>query len=542
MSAASLMRGIIPQTTTKQHHQPFHAVNPLDLSVSGPDPKIFNMAPVPLEQHVNYQSVALVAGHVIAAVFLTVGVGRSLYRSKCALGPSQDTRERRHSRATLIPVFAILALLSLGSASYAALQHAVLSYKVWAGERDIAVPLRIYGDKGIFRFGENATDVYPGLWMSDTSVQLDSFEILAERARRFWWGQQIEMGLIPWNLFLSVEGRRRNMPNLWAYSLLGQLVSLSFGQNLFFIALLLTPSPLPPRVGRFFTPKPSTWTPSTFISASCLGLAYAALWNARQAVNDPNAATAVLLSIALTVLPLVLPYLLPTSCGRTLTSHRETHQAYATLFKLASLGSFVLHVKASYEGLLHSAPSAYYHRHSKYLPFDVEKRSAWERTTSAFGRILSATSDHPVVSGAGFDVLLSGTSLGLWAAVRATDVADILAASIPWYTHAQHERDLEHRDADKSPRAVATKTHHDEPAPSPRRRGRPRKVKRESDSVSDASYEPTPSEAAALVVGDEVAEAGELDWESSAVAWGLTALGGLGAGSAGVLGSECVAR
>jgi hypothetical protein len=85
---------------------------------------------------------ALVAGHVIAAVILTVGVGRSLYRSKRALGPAQDTRERRHQRATLIPVFAILALLSLGSASYASLQHAVVSYKVWAGERDIAVPLR----------------------------------------------------------------------------------------------------------------------------------------------------------------------------------------------------------------------------------------------------------------------------------------------------------------------------------------------------------------------------------------------------------------
>lgn len=46
-------------------------------------------------------------------------------------------------------------------------------------------------------------------------------------------------------MLLAIEGRRRNIPLLWCYQLLGQLVSLSFAQNLFFIALLLTPAPLP---------------------------------------------------------------------------------------------------------------------------------------------------------------------------------------------------------------------------------------------------------------------------------------------------------
>lgn len=98
-------------------------------------------------------------------------------------------------------------------------------------------------------YNENATRVHLPLWITDTPFYLDAFEVLAEKARRFWWGQQLDLSLVPWNLFLAIEGRRRNMPLLWCYALLAQLVSLSFAQNLFFVALLLTPSPLPERAG-----------------------------------------------------------------------------------------------------------------------------------------------------------------------------------------------------------------------------------------------------------------------------------------------------
>ena len=97
----------------------------------------------------------------------------------------------------------------------------------------------------MFPPGGNATPTYLLQWLSDTPVHLDAIEILAEKARRFWWGQQFDLGLISWTMLLAIEGRRRNIPLLWSYQLLGQLVSLSFAQNLFFVALLLTPAPLP---------------------------------------------------------------------------------------------------------------------------------------------------------------------------------------------------------------------------------------------------------------------------------------------------------
>jgi hypothetical protein len=90
-------------------------------------------------------------------------------------------------------------------------------------------------------------------WLSDTPVYLDALEIVAEKSRRFWWGQQLDLATASWTALLAIEGRRRRIPHLWAYSLLPHLVSLSFAQNLFYVALLQAPSPIPTQETRFVT-------------------------------------------------------------------------------------------------------------------------------------------------------------------------------------------------------------------------------------------------------------------------------------------------
>jgi len=81
-------------------------------------------------------------------------------------------------------------------------------------------------------------------WLTDTPIYYDAAEIVAEKARRFWWGNQAALATVPWSMLLAIEGRRRKIPFLWAYMLLAHLVNLSFAQNLFYLALLLAPSPL----------------------------------------------------------------------------------------------------------------------------------------------------------------------------------------------------------------------------------------------------------------------------------------------------------
>ena len=267
-------------------------------------------------------------------------------------------------------------------------------------------------------------------------------------------------------------------------------------------------------------------------------------------VNTPSLSTAILTVRALTLAPLVLPYIVPQGFGTVHTHPHEAYSQYSSLFKFISLASLVLHGKATLLGLAHAAPDAYFHRHSIFFPFDTERRSAWERTTGGFGRILGAMADHPVVARVGWDVLLSALSMGMWSAARSQDASAILACSVPLMSLPEHG-DLDgngEASKAKSPKRIKARAStgssggDEHESGSARRRGRPRKSTSGDDDGDDAAYEPTASELAGIVEGDALPGAGEIGWESTALVWGLTTLGGLGVGSAGVFGAECVAR
>jgi hypothetical protein len=109
-------------------------------------------------------------------------------------------------------------------------------------------------------------------WLNDTPLYRDALEIVAEQTQHFWWGQQVNLGLVSWSVYLAVEGRRRNISNLWTFLALAQLVNLSYAQNLFFVAVLLTPVPLPENVReitRDSVPATSSRLADVFLSHLC---------------------------------------------------------------------------------------------------------------------------------------------------------------------------------------------------------------------------------------------------------------------------------
>lgn len=201
--------------------------------------------------------------HILTVVYLTYTTGLGLYRSYKNLSPSQDVRLRAERRRKVVPVFAGLALVGLAIASYSSFSYAALSYRVWADQRGIRVPDRLVAWFSLYNFGRllhvasffggsvnttgstNATQLHISRWLTDVPIYADAYEIVVEKARRYWWGQQIDLSLVAWSMLLAIEGRRRRIPFLWAYLSLAHLVSLSYAQNLFYVALLLTPSPLP---------------------------------------------------------------------------------------------------------------------------------------------------------------------------------------------------------------------------------------------------------------------------------------------------------
>ncbi|PKS12693.1 hypothetical protein jhhlp_000901 [Lomentospora prolificans] len=551
------------------------------------------MTPAPLMLLGSHVPVAIFAAHVLLATYLTFAVSRGLYRSYLELPPSQATRSRQSKRQKLVPVFAALALVSFAHATYTGVTYAVLSYRVWAAGRGIALPVRLWGNDGILPFRDNHTLRHMSRWLTDTPIYADAFEVVAEQTRRYWWGQQLDLAMLPWTLLLSIEGRRRNIPFTWAYLGLAHLVGLSFAQNLFYVALLLTPTPIVERHDNalpaswyvktrdsIFPPKPPNWCPHPLLFLICYSFNGVAIFFVPSLAGTALSTRLLLTTRGLTFLSLLIPYIVPESWG---TVHSHPHHAYSSfsaLFRLLSTLSLALHGKSTLLALTGATTNDYRHRHSALMNIDLEKLAVWERTTYGLGRILGAWNHHPLVNHASVDVILSALSLGLWAAVRSIEAEDILSSSVPFFQKLEgHTQALVYETTDA--REILAEngitdpplSPSPEPVPKPRkRRTRPTKIHVEPPSTSEEeatttssplrrntrsrknkstepmsapedAYVPTPRERAAILEGDVLRVAdGELGWESAALAWGITVVGGLGCGSAGVFGAECVSR
>ncbi|KAI1335113.1 hypothetical protein F5Y15DRAFT_398921 [Xylariaceae sp. FL0016] len=394
-------------------------------------------------------------------------------------------------------------------------------------------------------------------------------------------------------LLLSIEGRRRKIPMLSSFMALAHLVNLSFAQNLFCLALLLTPSPLPsgdedlelPVVplpssrwlqlrNTLAPPKPKNWTPHASIFFSSVILHLAAIFFLPYAAQTASFMTVALSVRTSTFLPLILPKVVPVRWGTTHKHPSSAYDLFSTVFRYTSTPSFVLYVKASLVALCTNAPDSHYHRHSIFIPWDLEKRSKWERSTTALGKVLGSASDHPVVAAVAWDVLICTLSLGLWAAVRSTDIQDMTNCAVPYASKRpvpqiesmgaadktdsvlgddavlEHENSMTPRRSHRARKSrfgsvnssasedIASSTGSATPY-TRGRRGRSKKTQQEPEE--ERAYEPSPTETKDLVEGDTLPPK-ELDWESAAFAWGVAALSGLASASAGVFGAECVSR
>ncbi|KAK3302216.1 uncharacterized protein B0T15DRAFT_487429 [Chaetomium strumarium] len=549
------------------------------------------MAPVDIETQSGYLPLVVAGLRIVSAAYASLTVGRSLYRSHKALGPAQDTRHRTAERSKLTVAFGSLAALGLVFAVTSSLDHLSLSYKVWASERGVE-PLTtesLFGNSTLStKDAMCEAGAHLSRWLSDTPVYMDAMEIVAEQTRRLWWGQQLDLATVSWTALLAIEGRRRRIPHLWAYAVLPHLVSLSFAQNLFHVAMLQAPVPMPTRetrlarlVHRLLPKKPKNWLPKLSLIAVPLTFYYAALLWLPIAAGKPTFPATVVLAKLFSLAALILPAVAPASWGHVYSDPRDAYPGISKLFNIISAASGLMYAKTTVSAVLYNLPGSRKHRHSIKIPFDTVKRSKWERTATAAEKILDSLTDHPVVAGAGKDALLCALSLGLWAAVRGTDVATMLRQVFPTPTLLRRAATKAASHVPKAEPAAleASPSHHapgfsmrlrhrgrpkktsvssissfeaanEDTHQTPKRRGRPRKVKLKpepepdlelDEAPGDETYEPTPAAKADLVLADVLPD-DDFDWESASLAWGLAVLGGLGVGSAAVYGAESVSR
>ncbi|KAI1312204.1 hypothetical protein F5Y03DRAFT_266966 [Xylaria venustula] len=412
------------------------------------------MAPVPFIHPVRYPPLILAATHLVALTWSAYAVGASLYTSYKLLGPISGTRSRMHQRQRFTPVFLGFAVVSLVVAIYCSVKSLTLSYNTWAYEHGFDMTQRFMAEHGTSLQDEelSSRQLYIAQWLSDTPIYTDGVEIVAEASRRFWWGQQIDLGITAFSLILATEGRRRKIPLLTAFLTLAHLVNLSFALNLFFLALLLTPSPLPegdqdlllPAVPLFSSTwarlrnnlmpqKPTGWVPNANFLYGAIVVNVVLTFMLPYAAGTSTFWKVAFVARASSFLPVLLPKIIPVRWGEIQQHPHGAYESLTKLFRFLSTAAFAMHVKSSLVALLLNMPNSHYHRHSALFPWDIEERSRWERSTSALGKVLGSISEHPVVAGAGWDALLCALSLGIWAAIRNINAWDMMNSSIPFY-------------------------------------------------------------------------------------------------------------
>ena len=365
---------------------------------------------------------------------------------------------------------------------------------------------------------------------------------------------------------------------MWAFLLLGQTVAISFAMNLFFLAVLLTPVPLPPRsqsqtkdsrshkpsssmtsadevlsgtqtaIHRFVStletllpplitqPHPPEWNPHPAAIIAPLTALYACVFLLPLSVSTPQFWSFLLIPHLVLFRPVYLDRLAPLAYGST----KHPHRTYLAVYRFLSYASLLLYLKQTLVALLDNDPGAYQHRHSHYLaslhlPHE-HGRGAIKRTTSSVSRVLGSLSDHPAVASVGWDVLLCAISLATWAAIRGIEISRIAsAAGLTTSTSSRQGSTFKSTHA-RSDSITSNASANASPGSKVRRRRKPSSKAQAEGDAGEKDGDFNPNDTVAPVVFGEEEEDENL--EAGAVSWALYAVGGLGVLASGVLGAE----
>lgn len=563
------------------------------------------MAPIePDLSNSNVKPSLVVAGDILLASGLTYFVGKYvLFKAYTSIPVSQDTRARLEARRKHLIVFGLLSVASLLLAVLSAASTVSLSYRTWAYEMGESVPEHIWGENSLFGGqGHEPTGLVLGRWYHDTPFLRETAEFLASNGTRYWWTQQVLMGLISWSVFLGVEGmhfniihylvvityaltspqtfftdgclgRRRNIPHVWAFMLIAQVLSLSFAMSLFFMAVLLAPVSLPARYesdhihtkkpsqskrsrrgsapsknmtmleswrqtsasfmhkfGHFLPPRPSQphpaeWSPHPIAILLPIIGAYSMTFLLPYATSDPLFVPFIAILHGLVFVPIYPHRLLPYAFG-----HIGGRGSTLAIFRTTAYLSFLLHIKQTVSSFIDNDPGT--HRYNSYMSYlSLQKRThklnAFQRTTNVLQNLLGAIGNHPAVVAVGWDSILCALALISWSVIRGMDAVELTRYSglNPYAKPGATSLSQDFASRAKSSSSKAS--------PSPRNlRKRNTRTTHDEDEGFEEMNDRTSSHE---IRGEEDLEE---DLESGAVSWLIYCLGGLGLVSAGVLGAE----
>ncbi|KAF2431146.1 hypothetical protein EJ08DRAFT_611411 [Tothia fuscella] len=181
----------------------------------------------------NIRPLAIFTSYMLLALALTTLLTRTIYLKSISSSKFTSSLKSSQSATKTTPIyksilFTTLAICSLATTWFYMFSFFVWSYRDWYQNQDVKF-IRV--DEG----------VQLGKWLSVTGLFKQAWWEACKTPERFWWTQQI----FGWgglgSLIVGWEGKRRGIPHLWAFILLGQIVAISFASNLFFLAVLAFP-------------------------------------------------------------------------------------------------------------------------------------------------------------------------------------------------------------------------------------------------------------------------------------------------------------
>ncbi|KAK5116425.1 hypothetical protein LTR62_007972 [Meristemomyces frigidus] len=278
---------------------------------------------------------------------------------------------------------------------------------------------------------------YP--WMKEyvmpTASLWDSFHVLIDNQRHFWWAQQWFAGYLTWALYVGLECQRRGFRAHLALSLviIGYTVSLATAQSIFF-GLLLLRSDSTSRTGRAQRTA-HMWTMLVPIVLEMVILARVpgafSLENKQTQLNMLNA-----IQLAVMAIPAlgaeILHNWVPTR-SRQRESHfspSELRRALVLVWWSAGVLSLALQINTTYWAYRETDPIL----DGRWWNLGLD-RSSWSSRSRihlvhSLGTVLGSLGDHAWLNAIGWDVLLSAISISAWAWISSVDPAGILKCSL----------------------------------------------------------------------------------------------------------------
>ncbi|SCV67827.1 BQ2448_5438 [Microbotryum intermedium] len=221
------------------------------------------------------------------------------------------------------------------------------------------------------RAGSKASHYTIKEWLASTSLFVEAWHQVCATPRAWWWSQVLCAWTVgPLTAFWYFEGQRHQIRRVWAFMLLGQVVAISFAQNLFFLALSLSPLP----------PSPRSFTPSPLLIWSTL-LSFLTIALVPSTIHKPTFLPNLLLMHVLLILPLI---------PRFSRTHRKSSLfTPSTLYVLYSLLSLFL-------------------QYTTYLTLPSQSVQSPLHLLSSTVQTLSS---HPAQSSISYDVVFASISM-----------------------------------------------------------------------------------------------------------------------------------